>query len=208
MIEEPKLPTGVGGVLEPGANTGEPSAAEQLELCHAANAALGPPKMVSGKPVHDNFVCRRTERIDFVSTLTFSALVLGIIAANEWRTLVVQPTAPVAAIGVPVAPAPAPNAPSRVPVVQVINPFDGSEVFELPGETTESEARNAISDLLLQRARERLRRGLDLRRANNGHQPPPVAADNPPDVFATRSSGPANGFAGRPSLRAKSGTAE
>jgi hypothetical protein len=201
MIEEPELPTGAGGVREPGTDPVEPSAAKQLELSHAANAALGPPKMVSGTPVHDSFVCRRTERIDFVSTLTFFALVLGITAASGWRALVVQPTAPVAAIGVPVAPAPAPNAPSRVPVVQVINPFDASEVFELPGETTKSEARNAISDLLLQRARERLQRGLDLRRASNRHQPPPVVADNPPDVFSTRSSGPANGFAGMPSLR-------
>ena len=208
MIEEPELPTGAGGLREAGADTGEPSAAEQLKLSHAANAAVRSPKIVSGKPVHDNFVCRRTERIDLVSTLTFAALVLGITAASGWRALVGQPTAPAAAIGVPVAPAPAPNAPPRGPIVQVINPFDATEEFELPAETTEAEARDAISELLLQRARERLGQGLDLRRASNRHRPPPVAADNRPDILATRSSGHANALAGIPILRAKSGTAE
>ena len=105
MIKEPELPTGGGGVREAGADAGEPSAPEQLELSHAANAAVRPPKIVSGKPVHDNFVCRRTERIDFVSTLTFAALVLGITAASGWRALVGQPTAPAVAIVVAVAPA-------------------------------------------------------------------------------------------------------
>ena len=212
MIAEPEVSATAGGAREPGEDTIELelSAAQQLEVSRATNAAARPPEIVPGKPGHDSFVCRRTERIDFVSTLTFATLVLGIAAASGWRALVGQPTvpAPAVAIAVPLAPAPTVNEQPRGPAVQVTNPFDATEVFEFPAETTESEARNAIAELLLQRAGERRRLGLNVRRASNRHQPPPITADNPPDVFVTRSSGPANGFPGTPSLHAKSGTAE
>ena len=212
MIAEPEVSAGAGSAREPGEDMVElePTAAQQFELSQTANAAARPPEIVPGKPGHDSFVCRRTERIDFVSTLTFAALVLGITAASGWRALVGQPTvpAPAVAIAVRLAPAPAANEQPRDPAVQVINPFDATEVFEFPAGTTESDARNVIAELLLQRAGERRRQGLDLRHASNRHQPPPIAADNPPDLFVTRSSGLANGFAGTPSLRAKSGTAE
>ena len=46
MIKEPELPTGAGGVRDAGADTGKPSAAEQLEVSHAANAAVRSPKIV------------------------------------------------------------------------------------------------------------------------------------------------------------------
>jgi hypothetical protein len=212
MIVEPEVSATAGSAREPGEDTVELelTAAEQLELSESDNAAARPPEILARKPGHDSSVCRRTERIDFVSTLTFAALVLGITAASGWRALVGQPTvpAPAVAIAVPLAPAPAANEQPPGPVVQVINPFDATEVFEFPAGTTASDARNAIAELLLQRAGERRRQGLDLRRASNRHQPPPIAADSPPDVFVSRSSGPANGFAGTPSLRAKSGTAE
>jgi hypothetical protein len=212
MIAEPEVSARAGSAREPGEDTVELelTAPQQLEVSQAVNAAARPPEIVPGKPAHDSFVCRRTERIDFVSTLTFTALVLGITAASGWRALVGQPTvpAPAVAIAVRLAPAPEPNEQPQGPAVQVINPFDATEVFEFPAETTESEARNAIAELLLQRAGERRRLGLNLRRASNRHQPPPITADNPPDVFVTKSSGPANGFPGTPSLRAKSETAE
>jgi hypothetical protein len=185
------------GARNPGKDTVELelTAAQQLELSQAANAAARPPEMVTGKIGYDSFVCRRTERIDFVCTLTFVMLVLGITAATGWRALVGQPTALAVAIAVPVAPAPAANAQPRGPVVQVINPFDATEVFEFPAGTAESEARNATAELLLQRARERRRQGFDLRRASNRHQPPPIAADNRPEVFVTRLSGAAPAYA-------------
>ena len=106
-----------------------------------------------------------------------------------------KPTAPTVAIAVPGTPAPAAKAQPRSPVVQVINPFDATEVFELPAGTAESEARNATAELLLERARERRRQGFDLRRASNRHQPPPIAADNRPGVFVTRLSGAAPTYA-------------
>jgi hypothetical protein len=184
------------GARNPGKDTVELlTGAQQLELSQAANAAARPPEMVPGKIGYDSFVCRRTERIDFVCTLTFVMLVLGITAASGWRALVGQPTAPAVAIAVPVAPAPAANAQPRGPVVQLINPFDATEVFEFPAGTAESEARNSTAELLLQRAGERRRQGFDLRRASNRHQPPPIAADNRPDVFVTRLSGAAPTYA-------------
>lgn len=39
--------------------------------------------------------------------------------------------------------------------VQFINPFDGTEVFEFPSNTSETEARQAVAHILLQRAHER-----------------------------------------------------
>ncbi len=191
MIGEPELPAGGGDARDPSEDTVdlELTAAQQLELSQAAGALARVPAMVPLKLGHDSFVCRRSERIDFVCTLTFVALVLGVSAAIGWRVLVGQPPAPAVALAVPVAPAPAADAQPQGPVVQVINPFDATEVFEFQAGTTESEARNTVAELLLERARERRRQGLDLRHASNHHQPPPIAADNPPDVFVTRVSG-------------------
>jgi hypothetical protein len=39
--------------------------------------------------------------------------------------------------------------------VQFINPFDGTEVFDFPSNTSETEARQAVAHILLQRAYER-----------------------------------------------------
>ena len=191
MIGEPELPAGGGDARDAGDDTIdlELTAAQQLELSRSADASARPPAVVPGKLGHDSFVCRRSERIDFVCTLTFAALVLGVTAAIGWRVLVGQPTAPAVALAAPVDPAPAANAQPQGTVVQVINPFDATEVFEFQAGTPESEARNAVAELLLQRARERRRQGLDLRHASNHHQPPTIAADNPPDVFVTRVSG-------------------
>jgi hypothetical protein len=50
----------------------------------------------------------------------------------------------------PLLPAPA----ERLPV-RFTNPFDASEVFEFPPETSVTQAHDAVADLLLQRARDR-----------------------------------------------------
>jgi hypothetical protein len=50
-----------------------------------------------------------------------------------------------------------PAAPSPGDVqVKFVNPFDATEVFEFPPGTTQSEARDAVTELLLKRARDRL----------------------------------------------------
>jgi hypothetical protein len=40
-------------------------------------------------------------------------------------------------------------------MVRFSNPFDATEVFEFPPGTSEAEARDAVAELLLQRARDR-----------------------------------------------------
>jgi hypothetical protein len=45
--------------------------------------------------------------------------------------------------------------PADVARVQFTNPFDATEVFEFPSGTSETEARQAVADVLLQRAHER-----------------------------------------------------
>ena len=48
-----------------------------------------------------------------------------------------------------------PPPPLELPTVRVKNPFDESEVFELPAGTTRAEARAYVEDVLLKRAAER-----------------------------------------------------
>jgi hypothetical protein len=52
------------------------------------------------------------------------------------------------------------NEPEGVPLpvanpVRLANPFDGSEVFEFPEGTSDAEARAAMTEMLMERARER-----------------------------------------------------
>jgi hypothetical protein len=59
-----------------------------------------------------------------------------------------------------ISPSPAPEAPSLPPPVeskpvQFKNPFDAKEVFEFPPGTSKAEARDAVAELLLQRALDR-----------------------------------------------------
>jgi hypothetical protein len=69
--------------------------------------------------------------------------------------------------------------------VRIKNAFDATEVFEFPHGTTESEAREAVTALLLSRARDRLPEGLALGRADN-LQSDRGAAVQQPEVFVTR----------------------
>jgi hypothetical protein len=54
-------------------------------------------------------------------------------------------------------PAPVPEAvpPLEPPPVRFINPFDATEVFEFPAGTPQSDARQAVAEFLLKRARDR-----------------------------------------------------
>ena len=148
MIGDPEMPTAVGGAREPGEDAVEVelTAAQQLEVSQAANAAARPPEIVPGKPGHDSFVCRRTQRIDVVSTLTFAALVFGIIAASSWHALVGQPTAPAptVAIAVPLAPAPAVNEQPRGPVLQVMAAVHDGSVGRGPTLHEQRDANRAL----------------------------------------------------------------
>jgi len=210
MTGELKLPAGMGTARNPAEDTVELelTAEEQLQLAQAAGVEPRQSDMPSGKPEYDSFICKRTDRIDFLCTVTFAALVLGVTTLSGWRAVVGQAPTPAVVTAAPLAPpAAAVQTEPPPPVVQVMNPFDASEVFEFPADTTQSAARDAMAEVLLQRARERHRQGLDVRRASN-RRPTPVAADIPQDVFVTRVSGPASQFAGTASLRAGNGVGE
>jgi hypothetical protein len=69
--------------------------------------------------------------------------------------------------------------------VRIKNAFDATEVFEFPPGTTESEARDAVAQLLLTRARDRRAEGLALRRVGS-LQPYRGAAVQQPEVYVTR----------------------
>ncbi len=71
------------------------------------------------------------------------------------------PVAPVPVVAATVAALPASGAPAAPPQsaevvpVRFTNPFDKTEVFEFPPGTSDIEARDAVAELLAQRARER-----------------------------------------------------
>ena len=69
--------------------------------------------------------------------------------------------------------------------MRIKNAFDATEVFEFPPGTTESEAREAVAELLLSRARDRRAEGLALRPAGN-RQPDRGAEVQQPEVLVTR----------------------
>lgn len=73
--------------------------------------------------------------------------------------------------------APTPEAPPPPPV-RFVNPFDATEVFEFPRGMSENDVREAVAELLLDRARERLAASADTQRRNRdvAHREKPVRA--------------------------------
>ena len=138
-------------------------------------------------PAYENFVLRRTARIDFVCNVTFAVAVVAIAVAFLWpasaphaaAAATVTSAAPLATV----APAAGPTEPPGTPV-RVSNAFDATEVFEFPQGTPESEAREAVAELLLSRARDRRAEGLALRRA--GNLQPDRGAVRQPEAFVTK----------------------
>jgi hypothetical protein len=180
----------------------ELTAAEQLELSRASESRASEAATltaVADKPGYDTFAYARTRRADVVGTITFAALVCGIAAAAGWHALLGAPAAQGAS-----APTTHPTAVTRAQplraLVQLPNPFDPTEMFELPAETSEADARSAIAELLLRRARERQQQGFDLRRAST-HHPHPAASAKPSDVFVTKLLAPASKLSDPPGSR-------
>jgi hypothetical protein len=85
--------------------------------------------------------------------------VAGTIAAAALHESETRPAPGSSAVIAPPSPPPVVVATVDVPeethYVVVVNPFDESEVFKFPPGTSESDARDAMAALLLQRARER-----------------------------------------------------
>jgi hypothetical protein len=121
------------------------------------------------------------------------AAVVAITAVITWaaaqRAAERNPSAPAATSraaavtsAAPSVPAPAAPAESPGPPLQVRNPFDAMEVFEFPADTSESAAREAMAELLLQRARDR-RQGIGTQRAGS-RRPARGAGENPATAAA------------------------
>jgi hypothetical protein len=113
-----------------------------------------------------NSPSERTARIDFAANVTFAVVVLGVAVVFLWPASARHPAAPaVVRIAPPAAVIPpAPVEPQGAPV-RIANAFDHTEVFEFPHGTTEPEARKAVAELLLSRARDRGAEAGVLRRA-------------------------------------------
>ena len=189
MIGEQKLPTPAGEAPSGAEDTVEfeLTAEEQLELWRAAAAIAEPVPKPQPPSGYDTFICRRTDRVDRICTVAFATIVLGVTVATGWRVIEATPRPPAAAaVKVTATPALAAAVQPQPGVVQVLNPFDSAEVFEFPANTTESDAREAIAQLLLKRASERLRQGLDVHRIATRHAH--ATASAPLDVFVTRLS--------------------
>jgi hypothetical protein len=166
---------------------------EELALSRAAEAARATARPDESGPVlsvpeYKNCAFRRTARIDFVCNVIFAVAIPGIAVAFLWPAPDRHPPAPAPTVAsaaplAEVAPA-GPAEPQGAPV-RIKNAFDATEVFEFPPGTTESEAREAVAELLLSRARDRRAEGLALRHAGN-RQPDRGTEIQQPEVLVTR----------------------
>jgi hypothetical protein len=134
-----------------------------------------------------DYQTKRTARIDFVCNVTLGVLALGIGLAFLWPASAHRSTLPGGVTSVPAAQISAPALetiePHSLPLpVRIANAFDATEVFEFPRGTTDAAARNAVAELLLNRARERHAERLAARHAHNFQ----AVREPAPEVFVTR----------------------
>jgi hypothetical protein len=189
MTSGPEGPTSTGPARDSSDDTIELELTEDQGLALSRAAALRPDQsnLVSTVPEYMNFAVRPTARIEFVCNVTLAVLAVGFAIALLWPKSVRRPPVLTVASTAPVAEvisAPEPPEPQGSPV-RITNAFDATEVFEFPHGTSESEAREAVAELLLSRARERRAEGLTLGRANS-HQRIRHAPMPQPPVFITR----------------------
>jgi|SRR5579862_818193 len=137
-------------------------------LARAAADALRPDGADRGPtvPEYMNLAFRPTARIEFICNVTLAALAIGLAIAFLWpKADRHHPSVPSVASIAPVTAAifaPARSQPAGPPV-RITNAFDATEVFEFPSGTSETEARAAVIELLLNRARERRAAAMALR---------------------------------------------
>jgi hypothetical protein len=194
------MPPEGGSIRELGEDTVELelTQAEQLELSRAAEGALA--QRAPGDPAYDAFVYARTRRVDLAGTVTFVALACGLTAALAWHARLAPPDAREPPLASATRPATTAAARPMMAVLQIPNPFDASEIFELPPNTSEADAREAIADVLLQRARERHEHGL-LPHSNSHHRHDLAQPVRPTDVFVTKLLSPPDRFSDAASTR-------
>ncbi len=161
----------------------ELSPAEQRELARMYEAACEPPHRPATSPNYDRYICERAQRADALGTTTFAAVVCAVAGLVGWHVLGGESPPKILAAAAPARTAPAPQKTPPV-ALKVANPFDPTEVFELPAGMPEADARDAVAELLLERARERVAQGLD-RHGGGGPRSHAAAAPTPSDVVVT-----------------------
>ena len=132
----------------------ELSAQQALSLSRA-DATTPPPVATVRKPLAPTLPADRRG--------AWSAVIFSIAATSVFSGgivyLATTPAEPLRVRGNTVvrsaAPAETPLPPVDTVRVKFINPFDATEVFEFPSNTSETEARQAVAHVLLQRAHER-----------------------------------------------------
>lgn len=99
----------------------------------------------------------RAMRVPAILTIAVFAVSLSgmkYVAVSREQEAPLAPPPRAAAVPPPAAPPP-PIAASNAAPVHFTNPFDRSEVFDFPPGTSEADARAAVAELLLERARTR-----------------------------------------------------
>jgi hypothetical protein len=100
----------------------------------------------------------RAIRVPAIVTIAVFAISLSgmkYVAMSREQEVPLAPSPPPAMPSAPEVPLPTPAIPSAEPV-HFTNPFDDSEVFDFPAGTSDDEARAAVAELLIERARDRL----------------------------------------------------
>jgi|GEM_PF-3282566 len=138
-------------------------------------------------PAYENSTFRRTARIDFICNVTFAAAMLVVAVAFLWPASERHPPAPAITRPAPLVVEATPTKPAEPQgePVRITNSFDPTEVFEFPHGTAKLEAREAVADLLLSRARERRSKALALTRSTVLHADR-GAADHQAEISVTR----------------------
>jgi hypothetical protein len=202
MTGRPESTTATGSEAHSSGNPAEDTveialtAAEQLELQRISDPESRTRMTGTFMPNHDTYICRRSARIDTVATLCFAVAVLGVTIAIGWHGLAGPPSLRAVAPLASIAHARITRDSPQGAFVQVTNPFDASEVFELPAAISGANVQDAVADLLMTRARERIRLGIVPHRGHGHHRQ--AEEDSQRDVVITRLFGP-NTVAGAPS---------
>jgi hypothetical protein len=135
----------------------------ELELTPSELQSLGTAAIVESTPVGRNGSVAKKRRLVHVSrwaAIATAAVVAGVSSgitylatAQTSAAPLVEPTVMSAAL---TAPQPVASTETVETPVKIANPFDASEIFEFPSTMSESDARDAVADFLMQRARDRI----------------------------------------------------
>ncbi len=150
------------------------TAEQLLDLWHAAEAAErttpaqmpavvepGPvsPALSSPQPLFKVNSTSSSPRWQWTPTAKVAATVVAYAAFAWWSASEfakeLQPRPHVVAKPIVAIPRAAVAATSSAPDVQIVNPFDATEVFQFPPGSSKDESREKVAQILLQRARER-----------------------------------------------------